>query len=134
MKIGDVTALANNIADEMNEEGADLRIKRDDGGEDGDKKKYKKNYELGAQKVGKIIRDVFQLHTPPRKGKGVFFEFEEMKMIAIGKKYAALPPEDKIEAARQAFALLRAKGGQAAKATVNVPEQVPMPEFPPDAE
>jgi len=27
MKIGDVTAIANNIADEMNEQGADLRIK-----------------------------------------------------------------------------------------------------------
>lgn len=133
MKIGDVTAIANNIADEMNEEGADLRIKRDEGDE-GDKKKYKKNFELGAQKVGKIIRDVFQLHTPPRKGKGVFFEFDEMKMIAIGKKYAALPAEDKIEAARQAFAVLRSKGGQTAKASVNVPEQVPMPEPPPDAD
>ncbi len=130
MKIGDVTALANNIADEMNEEGADLRIKRDDGGEEGEKKKYKKNFELGAQKVGKIIRDVFQLHTPPRKGKGVFFEWDEGKMVAIGKKYAALPPEEKIEAARQAFALLRARGGQAAPAGKNAPEQIKMPEMP----
>lgn len=111
MKIGDVTAIANNIADEMNEDGADLRIKKDDSdnSEDGQKKFKKKNFELSAQSVGKIIRDQFQLHTPPRKGNGVFFEWDDMKMTAIGKKYGALPPEEKIAAARQEFAVLRAK-------------------------
>jgi hypothetical protein len=111
MKIGDVTAIANNIADEMNEQGADLRMKttepEDDGGE-GSKKKAK-NYDLGAQKVGKIIRNTFQLHTPPRRGNGVYFEWDESKMIAIGKKYGALPAENEIEDARQGFAAIRAK-------------------------
>jgi len=111
MKIGDVTAIANNIADEMNEQGADLRIKKDEGGEDGEGKKRskKKDFELSAQRVGKIIRDKFQLYTPPRKGNGVFFEWDDMKMLAIGKKYGALPAEEKIEKARQEFAVLRAK-------------------------
>lgn len=110
MKIGDVTALANNIADEMNEEGADLRIKKDEPSEDGGTvKKGKKSYELGAQKVGKIIRDTFQLHTPPRRGNGVYFEWDEEKMLGIGKKYAALPPMEQIEKARQGLAALRVK-------------------------
>jgi len=110
MKIGDVTALANNIADEMNEQGADLRIKKEEAGEDGEPKhKGKKSYELGAQKVGKIIRDTFQLHTPPRKGKGVYFEWDEAKMFAIGKKYGALPSDEQIAKARQALAAIRAK-------------------------
>jgi hypothetical protein len=116
MKIGDVTALANNIADEMNEQGADLRIKKDDAEEDGggSTRKGKKSYDLGAQKVGKIIRDTFQLHTPPRRGNGVYFEWDEEKMLAIGKKYAALPDEVQIEKARIGLAALRAKGGKAA--------------------
>lgn len=111
MKIGDVTALANNIADEMNEQGADLRIKKEEASEEGGSSphKGKKSYELGAQKVGKIIRDTFQLHTPPRKGNGVYFEWDEAKMYAIGKKYGALPSDEQIAKARQALAAIRAK-------------------------
>ena len=110
MKIGDVTALANNIADEMNEQGADLRIKKEEASEEGgNPHKGKKSYELGAQKVGKIIRDTFQLHTPPRKGNGVYFEWDEAKMFAIGKKYGALPSDEQIAKARQALAAIRAK-------------------------
>jgi len=111
MKIGDVTALANNIADEMNEQGADLRIKKDEAEVEGGNspRKGKKSYDLGAQKVGKIIRDTFQLHTPPRKGNGVYFEWDEAKMFAIGKKYGALPSEEQIATARQALAAIRAK-------------------------
>jgi hypothetical protein len=109
MKIGDVTAIANNIADEMNEQGADLRVKTEVTSEEGQGKNKKKSYELGAQKVGKIIRDTFQLHTPPRRGNGVYFEWDDEKMMSIGKKYGALPPMEKIEKARQELAALRAK-------------------------
>jgi hypothetical protein len=115
MKIGDVTAIANNIVDEMNEDGADLRVKKDEPSEDGEKKNFKKgSKEISAQRVGRIIRDTFQLHTPPRKGKGIFFEWDDMKMMALGKKYAALPPEADIEKARQAMAAMRAKNVQQA--------------------
>jgi hypothetical protein len=107
IKIGDVTAIANNIADEMNEDGADLRMKKEE--TDGDGKKKKKDFELSAQRVGRIIREKFQLHTPPRIGKGIYFEWDQAKMLAIGKKYGALPAETKIEDANQAFAAMRAK-------------------------
>jgi len=79
----------------------------EDGG--GGSKKGKKVYELGAQKVGKIIRDTFQMHTPPRRGNGVYFEWDDEKMLSIGKKYAALPTPEQIEKARQELALLRVK-------------------------
>lgn len=122
IKIGDVTAIANNIIEEMNEQGADLRVKKEEGEEE---KKFKKPArDLSAQRVARIIRDTFQLHTPPRRGSGVFFEWDDLKMLAIGKKYAALPAEEKIEEAKQDYAALRAKGGQQAPLVVNVPEPV----------
>ena len=107
MKIGDVTAIANNIVDEMNDEGADLRMKRDDAGE-GDGKKTAKNKDFSSQRVGKIVRDKFQLITPPRTGKGIFFEWDEEKMFAVGKKYGALPPLELIEKAKMEMAAARA--------------------------
>jgi hypothetical protein len=109
IKVGDVSAIANNIADEMNEEGSDLRVKHEDGGEDGSSKKGKKSFDLSAQRVGKIIREKFQLYTPPRTGKGIYFLWDDGKMIAIGKKYAALPPQEKIDKAQQSLAAMRAK-------------------------
>ena len=109
IKIGDVTAIANNIVDEMNEEGADLRVKRDDGAEEGGGKKKAKKFDLSGQRVGRIIRDKFQLFVPPRTGKGFFVEWDEQKMIAIGKKYGAMPELEKIEKARQELAAQRGK-------------------------
>lgn len=118
MKVGDIAALANNIADEMNEEGADLRIRKvefetikmADGTEKQvEKKKQKKEFEKSAQSIGKILTVTFQLHKPPRTGKGFVVQWEDMKMEAIGKKYGCLPAAEKIEAARQALAALRAK-------------------------
>lgn len=110
IKIGDVAAIANNIMDEMNDEGADLRVKKDDGGgEDGSSKKGKKSFEVSAQSVGRIIRDKFQLFVPPRIGRGIYFLWDGAKMLAIGKKYGALPPAEKIEKAEQELAAMRAK-------------------------
>jgi len=109
IKIGDVTAIANNIVDEMNEEGADLRMTKDEGGEDGGGKKKAKKFDLSGQRVGRIIRDKFQLFVPPRTGKGFFFEWDEQKMTGIGRKYGALPGADLIEKAKQALAAQRAK-------------------------
>lgn len=109
IKIGDVTAIANNIVDEMNEEGADLRMSKDDGTEEGGGKKKSKKFDLSSQRVGRIIRDKFQLYVPPRTGKGFYFEWDEKKLTAIGKKYGALPESDLIEKANQALAAQRAK-------------------------
>ncbi len=114
IKIGDVAAIANNIMDEMNDEGADLRVKHDDGGEDGSSKKSKKSFEVSAQSVGRIIREKFQLYIPPRTGKGIYFQWDEGKMMAIGKKFGALPEAEKIEKAKQEMAALRAKSKAAA--------------------
>jgi len=117
MKVGDIAALANNIADEMNEEGADLRIKKTevetyttkDGEERVVEKKPKKTYEKSAQSIGKILRNSFQLAIPPRTGKGFMVVWDDSKMEGIGKKYGCLPSEEKIEEARQKLAALRAK-------------------------
>jgi hypothetical protein len=133
IKVGDVTALANNIADEMNEEGADLRIKKEEGGEDGTPKKAKKNFDLSAQRVGRIIRDKFQLYTPPRTGKGIYFLWDEAKMVAIGKKYGALPVMEKIEKAQQEMAALRAKKAIPLPLIIETPLPSASPQIDPSA-
>lgn len=121
MKVGDITALVNNIADEMNEEGSDLRIqkvefetvKNADGEEKTvEKKKNKKQYEKSSQSIGKILRETFQLHFPPRTGKGFMVQWDEVKIESLSKKYGALPEAEKIENARQGLAALRAKSAK----------------------
>lgn len=118
MKVGDITALVNNIADEMNEDGEDLRmrkvefetIKTAEGEERTvEKKKTKKQFEKSSQSIGKILREDFQLFFPPRTGKGFMVLWDEAKIEALSKKYGALPNEDMIEKGRQGLAALRAK-------------------------
>ena len=118
MKIGDVTAIANNLVDEMNEEGSDLRvekveyqtIKSADGEEKTiEKKKSKPKRDLSSQRVGRIIREVFQLNVPPRTGKGFFCEWDGSKMMAMARKYGCMPDEEKIEEANMRLGALRAK-------------------------
>lgn len=109
LKIGDVTAIANNIVDEMNDEGSDLRKSQDDGEEDGGGKKKRKKFDLSSQRVGRIIREVFQLNVPPRTGKGFFCEWDGAKMIGIARKYGCLPEQEKIDGALTRLAAMRAK-------------------------
>lgn len=104
VKIGDVTAIANNIIMEMNQEGSELRNHKDD---EGDKKK--KNYEVGAQRVGRIMKEVIQLKKTARTGDGIFCIWDDVKMEIAGKKYGVLPDEEKIKAARLEMAKLCAK-------------------------
>jgi len=115
-KIGDVTAIANNLVDEMNEEGSDLRVQKIETetfvGEDGEKKTVerkakKKSFDLSSKRVGGILRDKFQLNVPPRTGKGYFCEFDEEKMMMLAKKYGVLPSDDDLEKAHQNLAAMR---------------------------
>lgn len=123
IKVGDVTAIANNIADEMNEEGSDLRVekvetrkvtKADGSTETVEQKRHKKDFEKGAQAIGRILKNDFQLEFPPRSGKGYRAKWDDAKMLAIGKKYGCLPPMEKIEEARQVLAARR--GGKGLRA------------------
>jgi len=112
VKIGDVTAIVNNIIEEMKAEGADLRTAKPDS--EGNEKK-KASYEVGAQKVGKIMRDMIQLKaTAQRSNKGYYVIWDDVKMEIAGKKYGVLPETKEIEAARQAIAALRGKVEQRA--------------------
>jgi hypothetical protein len=113
IRVGDVTSIVNNIADEMNAEGSDLRVQKVEyetiKGADGEekqveRKRHKKDLEKGAQSIGQILRKDFQLEFPPRNGKGYRVKWDDAKMMAIGKKYGCLPAEDMIEKARQALA------------------------------
>jgi hypothetical protein len=130
IKVGEITAIANNIMNEMNDEGSDLReekpqfktIKKDDGTEEQvEVTKFKKNTEIGAQKIGRILRKDFQLEFPPRSGKGYRVVWNEAKMLAIGKKYGCLPQAEALEEARQ-----RMEGRLAGKRKAEAPK-IPEP-------
>ena len=105
VKIGDVAAITNNIIEEMKEEGQDLRTAKPEG-----ETAKKKNYEVGPQKVGHIMRDVIQLRRlEQRSNKGFFCIWDDVKMEIAGRKFGVLPEVEKIQAAREALAGMRAK-------------------------
>lgn len=106
VKIGDVTAIANNIIEEMKQEGQDLRNKK----ADGDGKSKGKDYEIGTQRVGRIMKNIIQLKKlEQRTNKGFFCIWDDVKMEIAGKKFGVLPEEKTIKAAREEMAKLRAK-------------------------
>lgn len=127
IKVGEITAIANNIMNEMNDEGSDLReekqqfktVKKEDGTEEQvEITKFKKSTEVGAQKIGHILRKDFQLEFPPRTGKGYRVIWNDAKMLALGKKYGCLPSAEALEDARQ-----RMEGRLAGKKKVSTPKQ-----------
>ncbi len=105
VKIGDITAIANNIVDDMKAEGEELRNARPEGSDT----KKKGSFEVSSHKVGKFVGDVLLLETPPRTGKGYFCLWDDLKMEVAGKKYGVLPEMAKIEEARVAMIGLNAK-------------------------
>jgi hypothetical protein len=106
IKVGEVTAIANNIIEEMQQEGADLKNAKSD---DSDKNK-KKTFEIGHQRVGRIMKNIIQLkRLAQRTNQGFFVIWDDLKMEIAGRKYGVLPDDDKIKAAREAMAARRAK-------------------------
>jgi len=108
VKIGDVTAITNNIIEEMKAEGADLRNAKP-AEEEGQGKK-KKSYEIGSQRVGKIMREIIQLkQLEQRANTGFYVVWDDMKLEIAGRKYGVIPATDLIMKAREEMAKLRAK-------------------------
>lgn len=106
VKIGDVTAIVNNIIEEMKQEGQDLRNTKPEGEQQSTKKK---SFEVGPQRVGHIIRNVIQLkRLEQRQNNGFFAFWDDIKMEVAGRKFGVLPEEEKIMEARQALAGRRA--------------------------
>lgn len=105
VKIGEVTAITNNIIEEMKAEGQDLRTAKPEG-----EQTKKKSFEVGPQRVGHIMRDVIQLkRLEQRANKGFFCVWDDVKMEIAGRKYGVLPEEAQIMEARKAMAAKRAK-------------------------
>jgi hypothetical protein len=108
VKIGDVTAITNNIIEEMKAEGAELRNAKPEGEESHGNKK--KTYEIGTQRVGKILHNVIQLKKlAQRTNTGFYVVWDDVKMEVAGKKYGVLPEVEVIEKAREEMAKLRGK-------------------------
>lgn len=106
IKIGDVRAIANNLLEEINEEGNDLRLSAQD---EEEKTRKRKNREISSRRVGKFIREGLHLHVPPRRGTGFYFVFDYKKMRAAAKKYGITLDEAKVERANERMAAKNAK-------------------------
>ncbi len=104
IKMGDATAMTNNIMDAINAEGGDLRDAPQETDEEGNiKPRKKKNYDVSTKTVSDFVRDELYLAVPPRRGTGVYFVFDYEKMLAAGKKYGVSPAEDELQAANERF-------------------------------
>jgi hypothetical protein len=79
--VGDVTAVANQIIDEMNG--------RDSEDDDGKKKRD----ELSPQKIGRVIREELQLKVSERTNKGYYMFWDAIRMSALAKRYGVNPEE-----------------------------------------
>lgn len=90
--IGVVCKVANAIMDEMN--GGDP----DEPPPDEAKKRRQK--ELTSHATGRILRENLQLRSGGKINKGFTVIWDDLKMLALGRKYGVLPDEPEIEAAR----------------------------------
>lgn len=95
--VGDVCKVANEIMKEMN--GSDDQA-GDASSEDDRRKKHK---ELSPQKGGSIMREDLQLRMLNRTKKGFPVIWDDIKMLALGRKFGVLPDEAAIEAAKAAL-------------------------------
>lgn len=98
MLVGDVCKVANGIMNEMN--GVDPNAE-----DDGKKKRQK---ELTPQGTGHILRNNLQMRSGGKTNKGFTVIWDELKMLAQGRKYGVLPSDGEIAAANAVWA--RAEG------------------------
>lgn len=88
--VGDVCKGANAIMNEMN--GVDPNAE-----DDGKKKRQK---ELTPQGTGHILRNNLQMRSGGKTNKGFTVIWDDLKMLAQGRKYGVLPSDAEIETAK----------------------------------
>lgn len=101
IKIGDVTVVANDIMNEMN---ADRGLESQTVSEEDQKEKRKKARDIEPRRVGRIIRETLGLKMLDRTNKGFFFEWDDLRMTVMGRKYGVLPEEKLLEKAQKEVA------------------------------
>jgi hypothetical protein len=84
LKIGDITTIANEIMDEMNDE------KAEDGEEGG---KSSNRREVKAQRIGRIIREELQLQVSERRRDGFWVQWNEPRIQGLSTKYGINPSD-----------------------------------------
>jgi len=84
VKVGDVTTIANQLIDEMN------NVKEDHDEGEGKKKNYK---ELTSQGIGRILRGEMQLQMSPRRRDGFWVLFNEARLAGLSTRYGINPDE-----------------------------------------
>lgn len=81
MKIGDVTRIANEIMNEMN----------DPDGDDEDDAKRQRRSEIKAQRVGRILREDLMMQVSDRRRDGFWVYWNEARMIGLSTKFGVNP-------------------------------------------
>lgn len=81
IKVGDVTRIANEIMDEMNDT---------DGGDDGDNPRRQRS-EVKSQRVGRILREELMLQVSERRRDGFWVFWNEARLTGLSVKYGVNP-------------------------------------------
>lgn len=100
IKIGDVTLITNDIMDDMN---SDTELVSSHQVEGDGQQSGKRRKAIESKTIGNIVRNDLGLHMLDRTNKGFFFQWDDLKMLVMGRKYGVLPDEEKINAARDAL-------------------------------
>jgi hypothetical protein len=85
IKVGDVTRIANDLINEMNDTG-------DDEADDNNKRK---GQELSSQRIGRIIRGDLQLKVSERRRDGFWVYWNEPRMLGLATRYGINPDDFK---------------------------------------
>jgi len=100
IKVGDVTVITNDIMDDMNSD-TELISSHETSGDGQQNTKRRKAIE--PRTIGNIIRNDMGLKMLDRTNKGFFFEWDDLKMLVMGRKYGVLPEEKLINEARESL-------------------------------
>lgn len=98
IKIGDVTVVVNDI---MNEMKSDKGLESQTTTEEEQKEKKKKARDVEARRVGNVIREILGLRILDRTKNGYFFEWDDLRMSVMGRKYGVMPEEDLLAKAQE---------------------------------
>ncbi|MEW6651680.1 MAG: hypothetical protein AB1453_16010, partial [Chloroflexota bacterium] len=81
IKVGDVTRIANEIMDEMNDT---------DGGEDENNPRRQRS-EVKSQRVGRILREELMLQVSERRRDGFWVYWNDARLVGLSVKYGVNP-------------------------------------------
>ncbi len=90
IKVGDVTRIANELMDEMNETDDEVEEEQED---DAKPKWKKKRTKMTPRSIGHILREDFQLQMSERRRDGFWVFFNEPRLLGLSTRFGVNPSD-----------------------------------------